>query len=182
MDGADTGIVNVVKRDGSAEPFDARKLAGTVWRAMHAQGRRASYRHALNVASAVEIYLQRTHWTCVSGAAVFEMVVKVLRRIRFDTAADAMEEHRLWRSLRRGRTFVDHPEAHQTAWDKTWVVRLAEQGWNLSRPAARALAAQIEHTVLATTEGALSREEVLELLNSSVAEYGLVDAVPTRRA
>ena len=96
MNGSRT--IRVLKRDGRTEALDLSKLAAAMWRAMcsitpgsargvtPASGR---YRDALDLADAIGIYLRRTNRTCVSSAAIFEMTLKVLRRVRLSDAADA---------------------------------------------------------------------------------------------
>lgn len=170
-----TRKVQVLKRDGSAEEFDPRKLAGAMWRAMApAQGR---FGDALDLAAAIRIYLERTSRESISSAAVFEMTVKVLRRVRMDQAAENLERHHRFRAERRMQVKLcdDRGSSH---WDKNWLVIQGMRNWNLSRPAARIVAARAEKELLGGKRVLIQRQLALALLNSLVAEFGLADAVP----
>lgn len=174
MDGSWT--IHVQKRDGRAERFDAQKLAGAIWRGM--RGAQRSYRNARDLAAAIEIYLVRTHVRCISSAALFEMSVKVLRRVGLGATADAAEAHHARRRKLRRRLRVRHDGGEVTLWDKSWLVALACCGWNVSQATARILAGHIEDELLTDAPRALARREVLDLLNVRVAQWGLAEAVP----
>ncbi len=170
-----TRKVQVLKRDGSAEEFDPRKLAGAMWRAMApAQGR---YGDALDLAAAIRIYLERTKRETISSAAVFEMTVKVLRRVRMDHAAENLEQHNRQRTERRMLVRICD-ERGSSHWDKNWLVTMGIRNWNLSRAAARIVAARAERELLGGKRILIQRQLALALLNSLVAEFGLADAVP----
>lgn len=174
MDGS--GTIRVVKRDGSEEDFDRRKLAGAMYRAMVAS--RGSFDDAGDLAWAIEVYLDRCGWWEAPSTAIFEMAVKVLRRVTFPEAAAAMESHRIWRDQRRRRLRVRHDNGHRTQWDRNWVAQLACRSWRLSPATGRIIAAEIESAFLATEAVEITRRQVVAHVNRLVAELGLAEAVP----
>jgi len=171
--------VRIVKRDGSSEPYDGAKLAGTVYRAMwRGPGGRQC---ACHLAVAIGIHLRRSHLRRISSAAIFEMVVLALRRVGFTEPADRMEAHHRRRARLRGGLRVHHDSGQVSLWDKSWLGELGRRSWFLSRPTARILAGQVECELLEADVSDLSRQDVLERLNRLVSEYGLADAVPVAR-
>jgi hypothetical protein len=171
--------VHIQKRDGQWEPFDRRKLAAAMWRAMPpASGR---YLDVCDLAAAIEIYLQRKDRHSITSRAVFEMTLKVLRRAGFCEAAEGMEEYALRRSLRRRAVTVLHAGGRCTCWNKHWLVEKVRTSWNLSRPVSRIIAGQVEDEVLARRCRQVVRDELMMLLNRRVSQFGLADAVPVRQ-
>jgi hypothetical protein len=170
--------VRVLKRDGTEEAFDPHKLAGAMFRAMReTEGR---FYDAYQLAQALGMYLRRSRRRRISSAAIFEMAVKVLRRCRLGAAGEAMEAHRTERQVRRSRLHVCHDGDKLTLWDKNWLSQLAQRSWFLSPATGRILAAEIERSLLAARVTLVARQEVVDMLNGRVAEYGLADAVPVR--
>ena len=178
MDGSRT--IRVIKHNGSVEEFDRRKLAGALYRAM--AGTDGTANDARELAWAIEIYLGRTRRFCVSSAAILEMGLKVLRRVRLPDAAEALETHRAERALRRRGFRVYHGAGKVTVWDKTWVCELARVCWHVSPATSRTLAAEVEQRLLGRRTGRATRQEVVDLLNRCVAAFGLADAVPVPQA
>jgi len=168
--------IQVLKRDGTAEAFDSRKLAASIWRAINC--RSATYEHARRLAEAVETYIIRKGCRCVSSSAVFEMTVKALRHVGLLKAAESAENYRAWRSLLRQQLRIKHDEGRLTLWDKGWLLEFATRSWHISPAVARILAGKIELDLLRSGESIVPRQKVIGLLNRSVAEYGLADAVP----
>lgn len=171
--------VRVLKADGRSESFDTFKLAGAMYRAM--RGSRGSFREAQDLASAIEIYLQRGSFQCISSAAVFEMTLKVLRQVGMREAAAAMESHRSRRESCRKRLRLRHEGDRVTMWNKGWVCDLAGRIWNLSPASSRIIATEVENALMDAAVTAVSRSMVIDLLNARVAEFGLADAVPVRQ-
>lgn len=172
--------IRVCKRDGTEEAFSAPKLAAGMARAMRETTGR--YFDALQLALAVEVYLERSNRQKVSSSALFEMVLKVLRRCGMDQAAEAMETCRVVRAEARRHVRVCHDGGQSTQWDKNWLSLLAERSWFLSPTTARILAGDVERELLARGPGVATRGDILEMLNQRVAEYGLADAVPVQVA
>jgi len=177
MDGSRT--IRVLKRDGSVELFDAAKLACSMWRAMRRRGRR--YDDAVQLSLAMEIYLNRSELRCISSAAILEMALKVLKRVRMNRAAAAMERRHNQRAAGRRKLIIRHDDGKVTYWDKTWLVHQARGSWHLSSSAARIIAGRIEDELLAERARTIDRAILLERLNATVAAYGLADAVPVVR-
>ena len=171
-----SGTIRILKRDGSAEAFDRRKLAGVMYRAMSAS--RGTFEDAAELAWAIEVYLDRCGWWEASSAAIFEMAVKVLRRVALPEAAAAMESHRTWRRRRREQIRVRHAGGHWTQWDRNWLAQLACRNWRVSSGTGRIISAEVESAVLAEQGTEVSREQVVAHVNRLVGEFGLADAVP----
>jgi len=182
MNGSRT--IRVVKRDGREEPFEVLRLAAAMHRGMrHTRG---TLYDAGQLAMAIEIYLDRAERRRVTSAALFEMAVKVLRRVQLFAAAKAMETHRTRRAGTRRRLSIRHEGGRRTRWDKSWLSALASARWGLKATTARILAGHVEAELLteAPPDGAkweATRDEVCERLDDCVAAYGLADAVPVER-
>lgn len=172
--------IRIRKRDGSVEDFDAAKLAGALRRVLdRLDGVRANPRE---LAEGIGIYLRRTRRVVVSSAALFSMVVKVLRRVKLGDAAELLELHRTLRMVRRRLLRVRHEDGFTTQWDKSWLAALAERMWHVSRNTARMLAGEVELYYLPQEEMEVSRQDVLEKLNRYVSQYGLAEPVPVTGA
>ena len=171
-------MVQVLKRDGSVEGFDPRKLAAAIWRSM--RGTSGTFEHARRLAEAVELYLPRRGVKCISSTALFEMTLKALRYVGILPAAQAAEEFRRRRDLLRGKLRIRHEGGRITYWDKGWLCEFAQRSWGVSPQTGRILAGRIELELFALPEMVISRQKVLEMLNRMMAEYGLADAVPAR--
>ncbi len=177
MDGS--GKIQVCKSDSTKEAFDVRKLAGSMFSAM--QGTRGRYYDATQLAIAIGIYLRRTSWLTVTSDALAELSVKVLDCCRLTEASSAMADYRQNRAIRRSRLQVLHEGGRVTMWDKAWLSSWVQRSWLVSRNTSRILAGQVERELLESGATAVSRLDVLDMLNRRVAEYGLVDAVPVRQ-
>ena len=173
-----SGTIRVVKRDGSGDMFSPRKLALAMYRGMRSSEGR--YADALDLAVAIQIYLSRSGYLCISSAAIFEMAMKVLRRVRMAEVAETMEAHWRWREGRRRAIHIVHAGGNVTMWDKSWLAELARRSWHIMPSTARIIAGQIEMSLLQRKHSEYDREYLIERLNARVAEYGLADAVPVR--
>jgi len=169
-------MILVTKRDGGKEPFDAHKLAGAMWRVMEPFG--ATFSQASDLAGAIELYLTRSGAEGISSSALFEMTVKVLRRVGMDGAGEAMEAHRIWRSQHRPLISVRHDSGNSTLLDKSWLAQFAGRSWHVSPAVARIIAAMVEDRLLASVPAELSRGQVVDMLNDYMVQFGLADAVP----
>lgn len=174
----DTRMICIRKRDGSLEEFSIEKLTGCLWRVLYQAG--GTFCEARELAMAISIFLGRSRRREVTSNALFEMAVKSLRRIRRGDAAELLELHRALRAVRRPLLCIQHDNGQVTEWDKTWVARLAEGVWNLSRSTGRLLAGEIEMELLPQQDVVLSRQAILRRLNEKVSQFGLADAVPVR--
>jgi hypothetical protein len=166
----------VMKRDGSLERFDKSKLAAALWKSM--RGTTGRFVDARELALAIELYIQRLRWPLVRSAALFEMALKVLRRVRLARAARSMERHRTARAQRRGDLQVDHGDGKVTLWDKTWLCEFTTRSWMLQPITGRIVAGLIEKEFLAGSVNLISRREIIDRVNTLVSELGLADAVP----
>ena len=172
----ESGTIRVLKRDGTVEPFDVRKLAGAMWRAM--QGTEGRYDDACQLAVAMAIYIARETVNVVSSGAIFEMAEKVLARVSLAEAADALRMHRGETHAWRRAMSVRHYDGKVTYWDKTWLSELACRSWYLLPRTGRIIAADIEEQLRRGNRETISRRELVEMVNRRVTELGLGDAVP----
>ena len=168
--------IRVMKRDGSLERFDKSKLAAALWKTM--RGTTGRFVDARELALAIELYIQRLRWPLVRSAAIFEMALKVLRRVRLGRSARAMERHRTARAQRRGELQVDHGDGRVTFWDKTWLCEFTTRSWMLQPVTGRIVAGLIEKQLLAGPLNLVSRRDIIDRVNALVSELGLADAVP----
>lgn len=168
--------IQVLKRDGSTESFQVRKLASAMHRGM--RDTRGRLCDAIDLSVAVGIYLARSRTRMVATSAIFEMAIKVLRRCRYFHAADSMEAYRAWRARRRDQMRILHEDGTASGWDKAWLTGLACQSWRLSPTTASVLAGQIERELLESDRTELHVEEGLEWLRRLVDACGLGEAVP----
>jgi hypothetical protein len=175
---AETWTTTVIKRDGSLEPFDIERLAGTLWRGLYAVG--GSISDARQLAAAIATHLYRRRCEEILSDELFELVLKALRRIRFAEASELLLLHRTLRDTRREQVQVRHDGGHLTRWDKSWLVRLAEELWPVSHRTARIIAGEVEDRLLVPDRTEVDREKILGLLNRKMCELGLADAVPVR--
>ena len=171
-----TRKVEVQKRDGSTEVFDVAKLAGMLRKGMHRLG--IPPHGADDLGAAVGIYLQRTQQYTISSSAVFEMGIKILRRVGMNEVTEVLELTHALRTNRRKMLRVRQDDGRLIAWDKSWLAKLSEGMWCLSPSCARIMAAEVEQHLLADNTVEISRYEVLEMFNRCVFEFGLADAVP----
>jgi len=114
----------------------------------------------------------------VSSAAVFEMVLKTLRRVRMEIPAAVMETHHTWRARMRTGIRVLYDDGRKAMWDKGWLAKLICSSWRLGRTTARILAGLMENQLLEVRARTVRRSELIRRANAMVAAYGLADAVP----
>ena len=173
---AGSRTIRVRKRDVTLEPLDVGKLAACLLRAMGP--RRGGRPDALALADAIHIHLRRCGARRVASAAVFEMAVCVLRRVRMGGAADRLEVHGRRRAARRRHLRIRHDGGVVTRWDKGWLRQVAARKWDLRPATAAVLARDTEDLLLGRGGGVVERADVLEVLEHCAAGYGLTPPVP----
>lgn len=171
-------MIQVLKTDRSVEPFDNRKLAAAIWRAMGPTDE--SFDYAQELAEAVGTYLKRKGTQRVSSSALLEMTVRALRYVGFSEAATAAEKYNDWRDVMRRSLRIRHESGALTFWEKGWLCELACCSWHVSRQTARILAGKVELELFALDEPVVPRQMVMDVLNWMMSQYGLADAVPAR--
>lgn len=171
-----SGKVLVLKRDGGKEPFDALKLSASLLRVIQPVG--GTLRQANDLAGAIELYLTRSNMDGISSTALFEMALKVLRRVGFAKSAQTLEGHHFWRAMQRVQCSVRHDTGQATLFDKGWLASFASRSWYVSQSVARIVAGQLENELLEMVPIELSRGDLVEMLNNRMAAFGLADAVP----
>jgi hypothetical protein len=173
-----TTTIRVLKRDGSIEAFNSWKLTAAMWRGLRC--RPNTHTHARQLAEAIGIYLARRESGAVSSRAIFEMATKAFRHVGLARAARRMEKHLAWRCEARRKVRIRH-DGRVTFWDKGWLCQLTCRSWHIGTPAARIIVGRLEAEILRSGRGELSREEIMDMLNRSMVDYGLADAVPVRQ-
>jgi len=163
-------MIQVLKRDCSVEPFRPERLRLCLYRAMGGTGGRFDEAHQL--ARAIGIYLRRARCRVATSRAVLEMAFKALRQTGHGDAAEALEAHHQWRRGARQRLVVAHPSGRRCAWDRSWVTEQIQHRWDVPRPVARTLSADIEGELL-RRGGRIDRQTVLDLVDERVENYGL---------
>jgi hypothetical protein len=171
-----SGKISVHKRDGQVEAFDTAKLAGTLGRPLVYSGGDIS--DARELARAIAIFLVRSKRSVIPSTALFEMGLKALRHIEMGEAAEILDLHHTLRNIRRKLVRIRHADGKLTMWNKSWLVELAMRMWHISRTTGRILAGEIENEIISQDRPEVPREEIIDLLNRRVAEFGLADAVP----
>jgi hypothetical protein len=164
--------ISVLKRDGSIEPFDRLKLRGCLLRALPSCGEEYYLAEALS--AAIECYLHRIGRRCVSSAALLEMALEALCSANQDPSARRLEHRHRRRLAMRNALHIRHGQA-RTAWSKQWLAQLASARWELSRPAARIVAGDVEEHLLTHPRRHLSRRQALLLLDEAMSAYGLAE-------
>ena len=177
---SESRTIRVIKRDGSVEAFDEPKLTAAMWAAM--EGCQGEYEDARELARAVRCFVHRIGWLSVATAAIFEMSLKIMRRVQLGRAAAEYETFRQRRKAGRKRLRVIHDAGQITAWDKAWLAKMACRVWNVSTRTGRILAGQVEGELLADGRGWIRRRDLVDMMNASVLEFGLGDAVPVERS
>ena len=173
-----SGTIQVVKRDGSSEPFNSCKLTSAILRVA---GKRLKTGQIHYLSDAVLFYISRSGSSCASTSAIFEMCVKMLQYICENQAAQALQDHRAWRTSRRRNMRIRHEANMITMWDKSWLAEIASRSWHISPRTARIIAAEVEIILLNDDANMIDRETVIDILNEQVAAFGLADAVPAKQ-
>jgi len=195
-------VKEIVKRDGRVEPFDKTKIAGAIFRAAESIGGNDRER-ALNLASAVAIYLSKT----LNGRAptvdqVGDAVEKVLIEMGHARTALAYARYRdrlaRIRRLRQGDTGVilsELAEARRNpggleggeavggfvrtageklqAWDKAKIAEALVRETGLEEGMAGLIALEVEQQIKAAGVQTLTTGLVREMVNAKLIEHGL---------
>ena len=163
--------ITILKRDGTAERFDRRKLRACLLRVM--AGGIADLHIADALASAVAHYIAHRRIRALSSAALLEMALTVLHGVGLVAACEDLEAHHAARLRLRRLWVVHHGDQMRTAWSKDWLIRQGCSQWGLGRPAARIVAGQVERALLAGPPRQLTRSDAMEMLSGHLAAYGL---------
>ncbi len=176
MDGSRT--IQVQKRDGTLEPFDQARLAGSLLAALAQDD--VEQETAENLAFAVQHYISRVGLEQPTTGAIFEMAIKLLHRIQCPNAAARYETWGLQRRRFRKAFRVVTETGRVTLWDKSVLAAQAERQWLLSPRTARIIAGELEARLMARRARAwIATDTLQDELNTLIAAYGLADAVPT---
>ena len=173
---AGSRTILVAKRDGTCEPFDVRKLTSAIARAAKCDVSGGGL--AASIASAIQTHTRNSGYTRICSRSIFEMSLKVLRRISLPMAAHRMESYFQLRNSWRRAIKADAGNGKLIRPEKRYLAEEAVSLWGISRTTARIIAARIERHLIAIDNTRPSPEGIRELINRYVCEHGLADAVP----
>jgi hypothetical protein len=155
--------LEVIKADGTTEPYLHTKVLGAINNALTAAGQ-PDMTLAEQLAEVVTFHLyQEARRRSISSSEIFAMIKAVLVATGCEEAAAALAEHALERRLRRIRTevlavdvqdFADIEQLCQTErpparlpWNKAQIVHDLVTHSRLPRQMARAIASMVEERV-----------------------------------
>lgn len=146
--------IQILKSDGSTEPYLHTKVLGSLNHALAHIGSEDLYA-AEQMAEAVTFYLYRQVRRGTLGTDdIHQMILGILRSTGYGPAAEALDEYRLRRKLQRRRIEVvdDAQRHHQSTaiqpWDKTHIVKNLMNRHNVDHFLARAIASAVEEKIL----------------------------------
>ncbi|MBI5724482.1 MAG: hypothetical protein HZA50_11025 [Planctomycetes bacterium] len=169
-------MVRVIKRDCTIEPFDERKIMRMACLALPEKS--CQIDDLRPVADGVKMYLKVSAKPCIPSAELFDLAARSLNYVGLTEAVRILTLHRAWRAAQRRHLRIVHDDGRCTLWDKSWLCEHAIRGWNVSRQAARIVAAEIEEALLTGGRRKVERKYVLVMLGARLGELGLVDVVP----
>lgn len=138
--------IQVLKADGSTEPYLHTKVLGTLHRAMAAVDSDC-LETAQMLSDAVTYFLYRhPESKTLTTDQIHQMVLTVLDGAGFGAASEILNAHRLHRRLQRHR--VEVVDSEYPVWDKGCIVRDVMEQSCLEHSLARAIAGAVEEKVL----------------------------------
>lgn len=170
-----SGTIRIRKRDNRTEAFDVDKLAGSLWAPMQADG--GDFRDASELAQAIGVYLRRLGEPVINSTAIFEMAVKILRRVRYRRAAEHYEQVGQWREIFRKRFRIIDADGRSRPWSKSDLAQQAQEDWQLRWNSSRLMAGVVECELMAQSRRWITAEALRERINACVCAHGLADAV-----
>ena len=146
--------IRILKTDGSIEPYLHTKVLGTFHHALALAGSDNLYA-AEQLAEAVTFYLYRKlPQGTLNTDQLHQMVLDVLGSTGYADAAEALNDYRLMRKLKRRRVEVvadirQNPNMTVSMqWDKGRIVQDLVAGHQMDRLLARAVASAVEEKIL----------------------------------
>ena len=157
--------IQVLKADGSAEPYLHTKVLGTLHRAMAAVEPNC-LETAQMLSDTVTYFLYRhSESKTLTTDQIHQMMLTVLDGAGFEAASERLNAHRLNRRLQRRR--IEVIDSDCPVWDKGCIVRDLMEQYCLERPLARAIAGAVEEKVL--------RMDVLRLRKATIGHLVIAD-------
>ena len=164
--------IEVLKSEGTAEPYLHTKVLGTFHNAL-ASVHDNDLTVAEQMAEAVTFYLYRAdHTSTISSDQIHLLIQSVLTATGYAHAAEALNAHRMQRKLQRRRLVVvksgvdEKDEPRFETWTKMKIVRDLLEAKTVDQLTARAIAGAVEEKILklgtARIRSSLIRELVLE--------------------
>lgn len=138
--------IRVIKADGSTEPYLHTKVLGTLHRVL-AGIDKDGFDIAEMLAEAITGFLyQQTPAEDLTAEQIHFMVLSVLSGAGFEEAAEALQHHRLCRSLQRHR--IEVIDSQWPQWDKSRIVEDLVCRYRMDRLMARTIAGTVEDKIL----------------------------------
>jgi hypothetical protein len=167
--------IEIIKRDGSHEPFDAAKLRSCLAAAM--QNCHYDVRYATALSQAVASHLEQ--WERrqpPSSDYLFRCVRSVLMETGLQDVAQCLVAHRRERLASRRSLQICAGDADEpVAWDKQRVVQSLEGRYGLGRTVARVIAGEVERRVLGLGYRLISASLVEEVIRNELMAWGLIE-------
>ncbi len=180
---SDVRRVQVVKRDGSKEPFEFAKLRRSVAAAMRTCHYEDRYADAL--CRAVTLHIDQSARRHPTTEYVFRCVRAVLSETGL---TDVGEQFALFRrrrdSQRRDLCVIGarRAQGRTVPWDRGRVTRTLEKRYGVGHATARIVSGEIERRVLGLGYKTLTAALVSELLRSELRAWGIVPETAIGRA
>ncbi|MGE3180258.1 MAG: ATP cone domain-containing protein [Phycisphaerae bacterium] len=167
-------IIHILKRDGTAEPFEGSKLGAVLRRAMIACEQEA--RLAEPLVRAVAIHLEELEdERQATTQYIFRCVRSVLRQTGLQEVADELTHHAQQRDRRRRnvRVLSEDGERRYTPFKKAEVARLLTHEFEVGRGAARIIAGRVERQIFGLQYKIISRMLLIEIVRNELMAWGL---------
>ena len=148
--------LNVIKADGSSEPYLHTKVMATFVNAFAEPSEKNTYL-AAQLAESVTFYLYNNRNSdVITSSEIFSIIKAVLSSTGFDAAAQVLTEHNYRRNLLRSRVEVVKTACarikgwrEQTAaWNKSKIINDLMSEQKLDSASARAIASLVEEKIL----------------------------------
>jgi hypothetical protein len=167
--------IRVEKTDGQVEPYLHTKVLGTFHHALSAAGDAPLFA-AEQMAEAVTYYLYRHKPAgLIASDEIHLMIEAVLSATGFAHAADALNQYRLMRRLRRRRIAViaeaDDDRSAAIIWNKSRLAESLTRTHKIDALTARAIAGAVEEKVIGMNVTRLRKSLLRQLILGDVENF-----------
>jgi len=176
------GTIQIVKRDGSTEPFCFAKLLSCIQCGFQDSGEMFDRHSATSqgLAEAVQTYLHKAeHDGPVPSHHLAKLVELVLSQTGHSAASMAIKRHTDLRRRQRNWIKVAHRRQRdgcivQKRWSRRHVVDLLRDTHRLESPTARIISGRVEQVVFSCGLKVVTEQFVRETVNSELLAWGLL--------
>jgi hypothetical protein len=138
--------IQVLKANGSQEPYLHTKVLGTLHKAM-ALSDPESLEKAQSIADAITYYLYHHGGPHeISTEQIHQLILRALDSTGHEVTAELMDQHRLHRSLQRNR--IEVIDGDMIGWNKVFIVSWLIDNYGIDHLMARAIAGTVEEQVM----------------------------------